>query len=804
MRYLIVFLIQIACLPALQAQILQVNDVQTSEPLSYVSITDQLNAKFTLSDQDGRADLSTFEPGDTLVLQIMGFNTIRISYADLQAQAFKIDLEPSVFSFDQIMISANRWSQRRSNYPGKIRQLSQKEFQSHHPQTAADLLESTGEVFIQKSQMGGGSPMIRGFSANRLLYAVDGVRMNTAIFRSGNVHNVISLDPFSVESTEIVYGPGAILYGSDAIGAVMAFQTKQAQFSERGTLLAKGNAELRLATANQEFTGHFDLNLGTKKWAFLTSFTWNEFGDLKMGSHGPEEFLRNFRVIQTGNRQDTLSKIIDPRIQVPTSYDQINFLQKIAFQANPYLRIDYAFHHSQTTNIPRFDRLIELTNGAPSFAEWYYGPQKWMMNYLSLAYAKPSKWFDKMRLVAAQQLFEESRLSRRYKQPTRIVQEEQVQAYSINLDFNKAISPKMNLFYGLEGLLNQVQSAGSLENIFGESRGSTVARYPEADWWSAALYGNLELRSSPQWLWRAGLRLNYFGLSADFTANQDFLSLPFSSTAFDKLAFNGSLGFVFKPEFSWQLHTNFSTGFRSPNVDDIGKVFDSEPGAVVVPNPALNPEYAYNFELGLEKIFSERFFLDISAYYTHLDDALVRRDFQLAGQDSILYQGILSRVQAIQNASAVDVWGLQFGLEWQVFRHLKWVARYNYQQGKELSVDGLRTPSRHAPPAFGHIEFQYKKKGRQIALRYQFQSTFDFEDLPIGEQNKPHLYALDGQGRPFAPSWYSLDLRTSFQLHPQFQIGLNLENITDQRYRTYSSGIAAPGRNLSLRLKGQF
>ncbi|MEO0340820.1 MAG: TonB-dependent receptor, partial [Bacteroidota bacterium] len=139
-----------------------------------------------------------------------------------------------------------------------------------------------------------------------------------------------------------------------------------------------------------------------------------------------------------------------------------------------------------------------------------------------------------------------------------------------------------------------------------------------------------------------------------------------------------------------------------------------------------------------------------------------------------------------------------------MLKQLRLAVRYNYQIGEEVTNDGIGTPSRHAPPTFGHIEIRYKNKGKQIALSYQFQGAFDFEDLPIGEQNKPHLYAIDEQGRPFAPAWYTLNLRTSFELHPQFKIGLNLDNITDQRYRTYSSGIAAPGRNLSLSFKAQF
>ena len=60
--------------------------------------------------------------------------------------------------------------------------------------SSADVLSIDPNVFIQKSQSGGGSPMIRGMSSSRVLILVDGMRLNNAIFRSGNVHNVISLD----------------------------------------------------------------------------------------------------------------------------------------------------------------------------------------------------------------------------------------------------------------------------------------------------------------------------------------------------------------------------------------------------------------------------------------------------------------------------------------------------------------------------------------------------------------------------------------------------------------------------------
>ena len=93
------------------------------------------------------------------------------------------------------------------------------------------MLAQTGEVFVQKSQMGGGSPVIRGFEANKVLIVVDGVRLNNAIYRSGHLQNVITLEPSELESAEIVFGPGSVIYGSDALGGVMDFHTREPRFA---------------------------------------------------------------------------------------------------------------------------------------------------------------------------------------------------------------------------------------------------------------------------------------------------------------------------------------------------------------------------------------------------------------------------------------------------------------------------------------------------------------------------------------------------------------------------------------------
>ena len=119
--------------------------------------------------------------------------------------------------------------------------------------------------------------MIRGFATNRLLISVDGVRMNSAIFRSGNIQNVIALDPFAIDRTEVLFGPGSVMYGSDAIGAVMSFYTLMPDFTGDKKTNFQGNTIFRTSSANFEKTAHTDIAIGKKHWAFLTSLTFSDY-----------------------------------------------------------------------------------------------------------------------------------------------------------------------------------------------------------------------------------------------------------------------------------------------------------------------------------------------------------------------------------------------------------------------------------------------------------------------------------------------------------------------------------------------
>jgi len=247
---------------------------------------------------------------------------------------------------------------------------------------------------------------------------------------------------------------------------------------------------------------------------------------------------------------------------------------------------------------------------------------------------------------------------------------------------------------------------------------------------------------------------------------------------------------------------NISTGFRAPNVDDVGKIFDFSAGDVIVPNVNLKSEYVYNAEWNISKEIGRVFCIDVTTFATRLNNAMVRRAYTINGSDSMMYNGVISKVYALQNAAYSNIFGFHLKMDIQISEQLRFLSTMNYQRGIEEMDNGTISSSRHAAPAFGVSRIQYQQQKCVIELNVMYSAAISYNNLNEEEQQKTYLYAMDTNGNPYSPAWYTLNLKMNFHLNEKMSIQAGLENITDRRYRTYSSGMAAAGRNflVSLRL----
>ena len=783
----------------LVAQEVVILDQETRAPILGVAVYNSSKTKSVISDFDGKVSLDKFDDNDLLIFQHISYINQRMFKRNVGAI---ILLRPKELSLDQVVISASKFEQSQKEVPQRILSLKTEDIVFATPQTSADLLQNSGQVFIQKSQLGGGSPMIRGFSTNRLLISVDDVRMNNAIFRGGNVQNVISVDPFSIQNTEIILGAGSVIYGSDAIGGVMNFYTQKPELSLSDTLLVKANAIARYASASNERTFHVDANLGWNKWAALSSFSYTNFDDLKMGKYGPDEYLRP-EYVTTQNGIDLVVPNDDPRVQRFSGYDQINLLQKVHYQPNEYMKYDLGIHYTASSEYPRYDRLIRYENGQLRSAEWDYGPQRWFLgNFKVTRLSSNSNLHDNIKFTAAYQNFQESRIDRNFDSEIRRNREENVDVISLNIDFEKAVSDRSKIFYGAEYLYNKVGSKAMETNILDQTKQHTVSRYPDgSSWQSAAAYFSYKYRPNKKLTFQSGIRYNHIKIKADLSENNEFLNLPFDNADVDTGALTGTAGISWIPNNTMQWKLNASTAFRAPNIDDVGKLFDSEPGSVVVPNDNLKPEYAYGAELGLTVNVNNNVVFDFATYYTYLNDALVRRNYTLNGQTQIIYDGELSTVQAIQNASKAWIYGFEAGVKISFSEFLKLTSQYSVIGGSEEDMDGVEVPVRHVAPAFGNAHIIWEKGKLKLDGFVLYNGELSFNQLAPSELDKDFIYALDSDGNPYSPRWYTLNLRSQYQLTDSMNLTASVENITNQRYRPYSSGISAPGTNWIVSLR---
>ena len=796
MKHVLILLAIFFCFQVAIAQKIQVLSQQTGGAIPGVALFNKDKSKSAITNFDGFADISSFNQDERITFQHIAHATLWQTKSQILTANGQVFLITDASSLDEVVLSVSKFGQKKRDIPQQIVSVTSDDVLFRNPQTAADLLQSSGQVYVQKSQLGGGSPIIRGFSTNRLLIAVDGVRFNTAIFRGGNVQNIISIDPFAVARTEVILGPGSVVYGSDAVGGVMNFYTKKPVFSFKQGTTFSGNTTLRYATANKEKTGHFDFNIGAKKWAFLTSVTYSDFDNLRMGSHGPDDYLRT-QYVETLNGVDTVVQNQNPKIQRPTAYSQINTMQKVRYMPNNNWNFDLGLFYTTTTDYPRYDRLIRTSNDALRSAVWDYGPQQWFSGNLQIQNTpQTNTFFDKSAFTLSFQHFTESRSDRDFGAPFLYKTQEKVAAYTTAWDFEKKIK-KAKLNYGVEYIFNKVGSRGLKTDILSGTSQQDVSRYPDgSSWQSLAGYMSTQFALAENISFLGGLRYSHIIVAAQFDTS--LFALPFTEATINTGALTGTAGVTWNPNQTLGWRLNFGTAFRAPNIDDIGKVFDSEPGSVVVPNPDLKPEYAYNGDLGVSLNFENKIKLDFAGFYTILEDALIRRDFSLDGESQIVYQGELSTIQAIQNASRAQVYGFEAGLEFAFSKAVKLSSQYNITKGFAQDQQGTKQALRHAAPAYGNTHIVYKKEKLTLDVFAVYNGQFDFEDLAPSQQNNAFLYAADQNGNPYAPKWYTLNFSGQYKFSKAFQLTATLENITDQRYRPYSSGLSAPGRNLIL------
>ncbi|NQW36937.1 MAG: TonB-dependent receptor [Flavobacteriales bacterium] len=800
------------------SQKISILDFNTHQPITHVAVFNEDKSTSFISDINGVVDVSAFLALDVITFTHVAYVAFEILKNQLKTLNYTVYLRDKSESLQEVFLIASKGKEKRSRIAEQIEGISFKEIQKLSPQTAADVLADIPGVKVQKTQFGGGSPVIRGMEANRVLLVIDGVRMNNAIYRKGHLQNSISVSPTQLDRTEVIFGPSSVIYGSDALGGVIHYYTKTPRLSNNPSL--KINYLSRFSTVNNGLVTQFGAEVGHKKWASYTSVAYSSFGDLKMGtkrSHGFDDWGKQLEYSNNTARFFNENPVVnsDPNVQHNVGYHQVDVIQKIVKPLSDKTNLKLNFQYSTSSNIPRLDRLTEYKNNNLKFAEWYYGPQNRLLISTQLELNPNKKWLDNGTITLAYQDIRESRINRKFGSLDRNVRKEKVNVYSISSDFFVPLTQKDDriLSYGFEVAYNDVTSISSDEtldvvgnNIVGFTNNFFVqTRYADggSSYLSTAAYLDYRQTISKKATLNTGIRFTRTNLNATWI-DETLITLPNSDVSIDNSAVTLTAGYVYKPTQNWQINGVLSSGFRSPNIDDVGKVREKS-GNVTVPNANLKPEFAYNAEIGLLKYFNnKKAHIGLTTYYTLLDKYITREDFTLNGSRAILFDGELGNIVANVNKNNAYIVGSTFELKTPLYQNLMFKTSFTYTKGHTYDTD---EPLSSIPPLFGNVSLTYTKPAYEISVYSRFNGRKKLKDYNITEgiDNLEQTPFIVGTGAYYGtPAWTTLNFYIKTKISKNIDFDFSVSNLLDQHYKEFASAISVPGRNFTFSLMGNF
>lgn len=801
------------------SQSITIIDAQTGKPIQEVSVYNKSKTISAISSVKGLLDISDFKENEVLIFSHISYAKFQEKKATLKQNNYQVFLSKYSEKLDEIVVAVFKNKEKTNRIAEQIEVASLRDIQRISPQTSADLLASISGIKIQKSQSGGGSPILRGMESNRVLLVVDGVRMNNAIYRKGHLQNSITVNPNLLDRVEVLFGPSSVIYGSDALGGVIHYYTKTPKIADENQI--KASAFTRYSSVNNEVTNAISTELRFKKWASLTNITHSHFGDLKMGnnrSHGFENWGKvlfySDNLNQNYSKNPTINK--NTNLQRNTGFDQTDFLQKFFVPLSNNTDLKVNIQYSTSSNISRFDKLMELKKGELKFAEWYYGPQNRLLISSQLDINPNAKLLKKGTITAAYQNIDESRIQRKFGSLQRSYKEENVAIYSFNADFTVPLAKKRDLGYGFEVTYNDVTSNSygktlkiSNNKVIGFDKDFAVqSRYPDggSNYFTTAMYLDYRQDISYNSTLNTGIRLTNTQLNAKWI-DETFITLNDNNIHLNNTALTATIGYVYKPVKTWKLNAILSSGFRSPNIDDVGKVREKN-DKVTLPNIDLKPEHAYNAEIGAQKYFNnKKFRIGANLYYTLLNNYIYRED---VFNQSIVYEGEKLPVLKNINKGTAYITGGTIHYQGKLSENWKTSGSLTYTKGKSFDQN---QPLSSIPPLFGRFELNYSNKkfeagfdfifnARKNITAYNFEEGIDnHEQTPIINENPD---AKDIDKYYGTPSWKTFGLHTKYTINTNISIQIQCANLFDQHYKEFASGISAAGRNVSISLLTNF
>jgi len=639
-------------------------------------------------------------------------------------------------------------------------------------------------VWMQETNTGGGSPILRGLVGPHVLIVVDGVRLNDSTTRLGPNQSLNTIDIEIVERVEIIQGPSAVLYGSDAVGGTLLIWTKR---RAPGSAARTGN----LGAVDLALSGQYESASDGGRAAVDTSWAGESDGLRVIGSVFEHDDLRS-----GGGEVDF------------TGYHATGFFTSWdhALSDEQSLRAILRIHRD--FDVPRTDRLLTgYGQVAPSNAEFDFALQDNTAYTLVFDDHSAGALSDRMQARMFLRNYDEQRRVRNTGSTARRVEHDEITGYGFGLDFQKRLGEDHHLTYGVDFERDDVDSERSDTNIVTSvvtPRPGTFA--PNSHYSSAGVFLQDEITSFAPVALTAGLRYSRFDFSFnEFTATP--AGGPEQSGGFD--AWTASLQASHELSEGLRLTATVAQGFRAPKLDDLAKnstIF----GGTELANPDLDPEESLSGSLALD-IEQGPWRAGVSAYHATLSDFIGRVLTDLGDPGTTGDETYLR-----ENVGTVEFVGVNLGVRrqlgdesspWNAGVGASWTKGRQYDDTVNPATgtaDFNDVPARRIPPLFGYAALGYEASTLEHTIAWgelRLTAADDQGELHPEDLSDPRINP-DGTA-----GWATLDFDLGGPLGGAgSSSGWNLgfHNIFDREYRVHGSGFDSPGFNVIVGLHWAF
>ena len=679
-----------------------------------------------------------------------------------------IILESHIYDVSDITVTATR-SQRSTPFiSSQINSVSLSQIKARNAKTSAEALREETGIFVQKTNHGGGSAVIRGLSSNQILILVDGIRLNNSTYRLGNHQYLTTIDNLIVDQIEVVRGPTSVLYGSDALGGTINVITKHPIPYSSGFDM-DFRLYSRFASADFEKTARTEVALRYHRFALLGGFSFKHYDDLTRGRK---------------SKHPQIEKSTNGYKQTPSGFKSYDFDTKFLYGLTSSQTLTLTYQMTRQIDVPRYDKYE-----SDGYLRWIYKPQNRRLIYLKYDNYLNNKILQSLQATISQHSQEEGREIQKSIDLPMTKEHDQVNTLGFSLQ-TSSIQDKHEITLGWELYRDKVSSKRS--NTYPDSD-STIqdvrGRYPDnAKYTSLGIFTQDEIKLSSKWRVTLGARFSY--MQTSFYLNQTLFT-PQIGELYEQSfkSLTASIGNVFELKKEIHMKAHIAQAFRAPNLSDLAKLGESKGTIIEIPNQDLKPEKLVSLDFAVD-INYPALRAKVAVFYTNIRDLIASADATLNDTqiDTTIY-----KIKSKQNVGQAYIRGIEIGFEYNPFKKILFYTNITSTFGQNIT---LNEPVDGIPPTFGLAGLKWLSPDYYFDLYIRFASKQN--RLSTDDRDDPRI-PIGG-----TPGWKIVNFKAGFKFLETVDLRLTVENIFDINYREHGSGINGPGRNFILGMELKF